>query len=256
MTRGWQLLTIAALSALCTGAGWVQLNEAGKAAYSRGELVEAERLFREAIAAAPDEPMPHYHRGVALTRLRRFEEAAAAYQRALQLDPPSSIATAARAGLRTVEPMTRRPPPDEGLLPPARGQARPPRAALPDDSVRLRRSWGNWFVDVVINDMQRATFLVDTGATACAITPALAEALGIQRDPDRPPVLVHGVAGSTYAHVVIIPSIRVGDVESQNVRAIIMPLGDGMHGILGNTFLARYTTTIDPGQGVLTLKPR
>jgi clan AA aspartic protease (TIGR02281 family) len=256
VTRRRQLVAVAALSIICTGAGWVQLNEAGKAAYSQDDLAEAERLFREAMAAAPDEPMPHYHLGVALTRLRRFDEAVAAYQRALRLSPSSSsVATAARAGLRTVEPMTRPHPRDDGLPPPVRSHPRPPHAELPSDSVRLHRAWGNWYVDVVINDMQHATFLVDTGATACAITPALAETVGIHRDPDRAPVLVHGVAGSTYGHVVTIPSIRVGDVEAHDVRAIIMPLA-GMQGILGNTFLARYTTTVDPTRGLLTLKPR
>ena len=240
---------------LLAGARWIDVNEAGKAAYARGDFVEAERLFREAIALAPREPMPHYHRGVALTRLRRLDEAAAAYRQALQLDPDASVAAAARAGLKAIHPVTPRYPRDDGLPAPARERAQRPRAELPSDSVRLQRSGGNWFVDVVINDLQRATFLVDTGATACAITPALADALGIQREPDSAAVLVHGVAGSTYAHVVVIPSIRVGDVEAQNVRAVIMPLG-GMQGILGNTFLARYTTTIDPVQGMLTLKPR
>ena len=254
MTRR-DLIAVAALSILFAGAGWVELNEAGKAAYARGDFVEAERLFREAITAAPREPMPHYHRGVALTRLRRFSEAAAAYREALQLDPPASIATAAREGLSTVEPARPRQLRDDGLAPPTRDRSRTPRAEAPSDTVRLQRKLGNWFVDVIINDMQRATFLVDTGATACAITPALAEALGIQRDPESAPTLVHGVTGSTYAAVVVIPSLRVGDVEAQNVRAVIMPLR-GMQGILGNTFLARYTTTIDPVQGLLTLRPR
>ena len=254
MTRR-DLIAVTALAILFAGAGWVELNEAGKAAYARGDFVEAERLFREAITAAPREPMPHYHRGVALTRLRRFSEAAAAYREALQLDPPASIATAAREGLSTVEPARPRQLRDDGLAPPARDRSRTPRAEAPSDTVRLQRKLGNWFVDVIINDMQRATFLVDTGATACAITPALAEALGIQRDPESAPTLVHGVTGSTYAAVVVIPSLRVGDVEAQNVRAVIMPLR-GMQGILGNTFLARYTTTIDPVQGLLTLRPR
>jgi hypothetical protein len=30
----------------------------------------------------------------------------------------------------------------------------------------------------------------------------------------------------------------------------------GMQGILGNTFLARYTATLDPGEGLLRLTPR
>jgi clan AA aspartic protease (TIGR02281 family) len=255
VTRGPRLLAIATVLLACAGAGWPPLNEAGKAAYARGDFLEAERLFREAIAAAPEEPMPHYHLGVALTRLRRFAEAAAAYHRALQLRPAPGVAAAARAGLATVEPMIRSQPRDEGLPPPPRGQGRRPRGEPSSESVRLRRVWGNWFVDVVLNDTQRATFLVDTGATACAVTPALADALGIQHDRDRPPVRVRGVAGSTYGHVVTIPAIRVGEMEAQDVRAIIMPL-DGMQGILGNTFLGRFTTTIDPVQGVLTLTPR
>jgi clan AA aspartic protease (TIGR02281 family) len=255
MTRRRDLIVVAALSIIFAGAGWAELNEAGKAAYTMGDFAEAERLFREAIAAAPREPMPHYHRGVALTRLRRFSDAAAAYREALQLDPPAALASAARAGLSAVEPASPRPLRDDGLAPPARDRSRTHRAEAPSDSVRLQRKLGNWFVDVVLNDMQRATFLVDTGATICAITPALAEALGIQRDPESAPILIHGVTGSTYAPVVIIPSLRVGDVETQNVRAVIMPLR-GMQGILGNTFLARYTTTIDPAQGVLTLSPR
>jgi clan AA aspartic protease (TIGR02281 family) len=252
MTRR-DLIAVAALAILFAGAGWAELNEAGKAAYARGDFVEAERLFREAITAAPREPMPHYHRGVALTRLRRFGEAAAAYREALQLDPPASIATAAREGLGTVEPARPRQLRDDGLAPPARDRSRTQQVL--SDTVRLQRKVGNWFVEVIINDAQHATFLVDTGATACAITPALAEGLGIQRDPESAPTLVHGVTGSTYAAVVVIPSLRVGDVEAQNVRAVIMPLR-GMQGILGNTFLARYTTTIDPVQGLLTLRPR
>jgi len=249
------LIAIAAVSMLFAGSGWVHMNEAGKAAYFGGNFAEAERLFREAIAAAPREPMPHYHLGVVLTRLRRFDEAAAAYRHALQLGPPANVAAAARAGLTTVEPITPRRLPDDGLAPPARDRSRPRRAELASDSVRLQRIRGNWFVEVIINDLQRATFLVDTGATACVITPELADALHIERDPDSAPILVQGVTGSAHAHVTVIPSLRVGEVEAQDVRAVILPLGR-MQGILGNTFLSRYTTTIDPVQGILTLRPR
>jgi clan AA aspartic protease (TIGR02281 family) len=255
MTRRRDLVAIVLLSLVAGGAGWIELNEAGKAAYARGDFVEAERLFQSAIAAAPREPMPHYHRGVALTQLRRFREAADAYRRALRLDPPADVAEAARSGLRMVEPETSRIPRDHGLPPPPRGGRRAARAQSPSDTVRLERVRGNWFVDVVINDAQRATFLVDTGAFACAITPALADALGIQPEPGSAPVLVRGVTGSTFAYMVVIPSLRVGDVEAENVRAVVMPL-NGMQGILGNTFLARFTTTLDPAQGLLTLTPK
>jgi len=252
-----RLLALAALLLACTGAGWLQLNDAGKAAYARGEYAEAERLFRQALAAAPDEPVVHYHRGVALTHLHRWAEAAAAYEKALALRPPAPLAAAARQGLRTVEPMTRprapAPVPEAGVAPSPR--PRPRRVELPPDTVRVARHGGNWFVEVTLNDMQQATFLVDTGASACAITPELAEAVGIVPDPDVPPVLVRGVTGSTWGRRVKIPSIRVGETEAHDVIAFVIPL-PGMQGILGNTFLSRFTATLDPAQALLTLQPR
>ncbi|MGH7340749.1 MAG: retropepsin-like aspartic protease, partial [Candidatus Rokuibacteriota bacterium] len=108
---------------------------------------------------------------------------------------------------------------------------------------------------VILNDTQQATFLVDTGAAACAITPELAEAVGIVSDPGVPPVLVRGVTGSTWGRRVTIPAIRVGETEAHDVVAFVLPLS-GMQGILGNTFLSRYLATLDPAQGLLTLQPR
>lgn len=251
------LLALAAVLLACAGGGWADLNKAGKAAYARGEYPEAERLFRQAVAAAPDEPEVHYHHGVALTHLHRWAEAAAAYEKALTLRPPAALGAAARQGLRSVEPMTRprasAPLPEAGVAPPPR--PRPRRVELPPETVRVRRHGGNWFVEVTLNDMHQATFLVDTGASACAITPEMAEALGIVLDPDVPPVLVRGVTGSTWGRRVTIPSIRVGETEARDVIAFVIPL-PGLQGILGNTFLSRYTTTLDPGQALLTLQPR
>src|SRR5262249_37638646 len=189
--------------------------------------------------------------------LHRWTEAAAAYQKALALRPSAALEAAARQGLRSVEPLTRpratAPPADVGAAAPPR--PKPPRVQLPPDSVQVQRRGGNWFVEVSLNDMYQSTFLVDTGASACAITPELAATLGITPDPSEPPVLVRGVTGTTWGRRVTIPSIRVGEMEAQNVVAFVLPL-PGMHGILGNTFLSRYTATLDPTRGLLTLQPR
>lgn len=233
-----RLLALTAVLIACAGGSWADLNEAGKAAYARGDYARAERLFRQALGSAPGEPLLHYHHGVALTHLHRWTEAAAAYQKTLTLRPPASLAAAAREGLRSVEPMTR-----------------PRAAAAPSDTVRVRRHGGNWFVDVTLNDVHQAPFLVDTGAAACAITPELAAAIGVAADPDEPPVLVRGVTGSTWGRRVKIPSVRVGDAEARNVIAFVVPL-PGMQGILGNTFLSSYTATLDPARALLTLQPR
>src|SRR5262249_26049743 len=86
------------------------LNEAGKAAYTRGDFVGAVGLFERALAEAPNDPLLHYHRGISLMRLSRWQEASAAFQTALRLDPPADVAAAARAGLRSIDPLLRRPP--------------------------------------------------------------------------------------------------------------------------------------------------
>src|SRR5258707_6849383 len=86
-----------------------ELNEAGKAAYAKGDFALAERLFSQALVQAPDEPLLHYHRGIALMRLSRWREASTAFEAALRLNPPRDIALAAREGLHSLAPLLREP---------------------------------------------------------------------------------------------------------------------------------------------------
>jgi len=218
------------------------LNEAGKAAYAKGDYTAAERLFGQALAQAPEEPLLHYHQGITLMRLSRWREASAAFEAALRLNPPEDVAAAAREGLRSLAPLLRQPA--------ARGPA-------PDETtVTLQRIGGNWFAQVRLNDARTARFLVDTGASTCVISPGLATALDIHPDRQAQPVPLETISGLTRGHLVTIPSLRVGDVEAQGVIAVVHPLGPSMDGILGNTFLSRFTMTLDSERGVLRLSAR
>jgi clan AA aspartic protease (TIGR02281 family) len=218
------------------------LNEAGKAAYAKGDFATAERLFSQALVQAPDEPLLHYHRGIALMRLSRWREASSAFETALRLNPPRDVALSAREGLRSIAPLLREP----ATL----------AATTGDTAVTLRRVGGNWFAQVRLNNSRTAQFLVDTGATTCVISPDLASALEIQPDRRSKPVPLQTLSGLTSGHVVTIPSLRVGDVEAQDVIAVVHPVGPSMDGILGNTFLSRFTVTLDPERGLLRLSSR
>jgi clan AA aspartic protease (TIGR02281 family) len=224
------------------GAIGSDLNEEGKAAYARGDYVAADRLFSQALARAPRDPLLHYHRGVTLMRLSRWKEAAAAFEAALRLQPSSEIAALARQGLASVTPL---------ISEPVASHAR-----QDETSVRVRRVGGNWFAEVRINDTRKARFLVDTGASTCVISPGLAKELGIQPEDDSAPVEMRTISGRTTGRVVKIPLLQVGDVEAEGVLAVVHPIGVAIDGILGNTFLSRFTVTLDPAKGLLTLLPR
>src|SRR5438876_768621 len=59
-------------------ADWKEAFERGMAAGGAGDLVAAERAFRDAVALAPDEPYPHYELGYTLSLAGRFTDALAA----------------------------------------------------------------------------------------------------------------------------------------------------------------------------------
>lgn len=240
--QGTRVSLVISVFVLTVGASVADLNTAGKAAYARGDFAEAERLFSQAIAQAPDEPLVRYHRAVALMRLRRWCEATEAYQAVLRLDPPPALAAAARDGLQTLEPVTRPP----ARHPPPYGEARIP----------LRQARGGWSAEVVLNTMQKARFLVDTGASVCVISPELANVMGIKPRRDARSIKLQTISGSTEGLLVTIPSIRVGQAEAKKVYAVIHEIGPGVDGILGNTFLSHYEVTLDPKQGILHLRPR
>ncbi|MEE9123103.1 MAG: aspartyl protease family protein [candidate division NC10 bacterium] len=218
------------------GATVSDLNEAGKAAYALGDYSEAERVFSQASAQAPEDPLLHYHRAVALTRLHRWKEASEAYEAVLRLDPPPELAAAAREGFRTVVPLTRT------------------RSDPGDSVVSLRWTLVGWVTDVVLNDTKTARFLVDTGAGLCVISPELAGVLGNDPGPGAPSVTLQTLSGTTTGPLVTIPILRVGDAEARDVRAVIHEPPPGIDGILGNSFLSRYTVTLDPKEGVLSLR--
>ena len=236
--------------------GVTELNDAGKAAYGRGDLATAERLFREALRSAPDEPTLHYHLGVVLTKQNRWKDAKDAYERCLRLGPSVSLRAAAMEGLRTVTPLAekryRAPEPE----PAPSVRPRVWRPADPPDTVRLRRWYGNWIVEATVNDFQRATFVVDTGASICSISPEVAASLGLVPAPDAPTIRLMTPGGPTSGRFVKIPSIRIGDMEVRDVPAVIHASVGFADGLLGNTFLRHFTMTLDQDRGLLTLQPR
>ena len=228
--------------ATSAGAAGSDLNDAGMAAYSRGDYVAAERLFDRAVAQTPRDPLLHYHRGVTLMRLSRWREASAAFETVLRLNPPADLAATAQQGIRSLAPLMR--------------EAAPRNARGEETLVTLRRAGGNWIAEVRLNDSRTARFVVDTGASLCVVSPEVAADLGVRPGPGAEMIPMQVVGGVTAGPRVTLASMRVGDAEVENVAAVIHSIGSGIDGLLGNSFLGRFTVTLDPAKGVLVLRPR
>jgi clan AA aspartic protease (TIGR02281 family) len=244
--RRWLVALLVAAAFAPVGPGTATLddpNEAGKAAYARGDYATAERLFTLAVERQPREPLFHYHRAVALTQLGRWPEALRAYEATLALKPSADITAAASAGMRALIPLLKR--------------QQPSSIAEDTISVPLAGAGGVWFTEVTLNDTRTAWFMVDTGATLCVLSPELADSLSIRPTPDARMVNLKTGNGWTSGPLVSISSIRLGEAEARNVAAVILEsAGLRERGILGNTFLSRYLFTLDSDKRVLNLRPR
>ena len=92
-------------------------------------------------------------------------------------------------------------------------------------------------------------FMVDTGATAVAMGAAEAKRMGIDYTSGRP-VRMNTANGQAMGYLLTLNSVRIGDVEVQNVEAIVSPQAMPFV-LLGNSFLTRFSMRRDADQMVL-----
>ena len=234
----WQTVAAIGLTVLgIAGASAIDWHEQGKAAYARGDYAAAEAMFARGLRVAPQDGLLQYHRGVALLRLGRWQDARVALESALRLGLDPSVARGAREGLLALGPAVRAP-------------ARSPRN---DVDVVLEPHMGVWIVEALLNDHVRARLIVDTGASLCVVSGPLAERLGLQ--PGRTLVPLQTANGAVNAPLVRIPSVRVGEAEVDDFVAAVTSIGP-IDGLLGNSFLGRFDVSVDVGRRMLTLRPR
>lgn len=121
----------------------------------------------------------------------------------------------------------------------------------------LAESWrGTVFVPVVI-DGHTLRFVLDTGATITAVTPALAETLGLVPNGNT---LVNGTIEAKLATVA---KLEVGSIHHDRVRVAIVDLPEAKRidepfdGVLGLDVLSQHDVAIDiPRRRVVFFPPR
>jgi tetratricopeptide (TPR) repeat protein len=112
-------------------------------------------------------------------------------------------------------------------------------------------------VDVMING-SRARMVIDTGASLVSLTPEMAARARITPDTSDL-VEVKVVGGLVKQATGYAQTLQVAEATAANVPVLIAvgskdAFGPGIDGLLGMTFLSRYTVALSPG--LLELKPR
>lgn len=116
------------------------------------------------------------------------------------------------------------------------GAGAPPEAAS-REIVIPAGSGGHFMATGSING-KSAQFMVDTGATLVAVGKADAERMGVDLSGARQGT-TQTANGSATVQIVVLPKVRVGNVEVTNVGAAVMPTSMP-YVLLGNSFLSRF----------------
>ncbi len=211
------------------------LYSVGLAAWERRDYPEALRVWSHGTALQPGDAVLHFWRASALARLGQRHAAADGFRLALMLDPPQSVAAAARQELASLDA--------------ASTTATDVETTVPVESTR-----GVWVASALINGAYPARFLVDTGSSVTLISPAMARIIGMPTKATRATMELQTLGGVTAGPVTTATSIRIGEAEVHDVIVVVHDPGPGLDGILGNTFLGRYRVTLDADRRLLSLR--
>lgn len=133
-------------------------------------------------------------------------------------------------------------------------EAAPPGvSAKPDPTVHWlagetalqRQADGHFYADVSVDGMS-VSMMVDTGASMIALTGADAQAIGLTWDETDVVPVARGASGPVLGVSVMLDRVAVGEMEAENVAAIIVPEGLAIS-LLGQSFLSQVNSVNTQG---------
>jgi aspartyl protease family protein len=99
---------------------------------------------------------------------------------------------------------------------------------------------GHFWINATVNGVKR-DFLVDTGATLTAISPATAEAARLKANALNRSVLMRTANGTVEARLATIDELRIGSVVARELDAVVAP-GMGDTNVIGMNLLSRLAS--------------
>lgn len=120
--------------------------------------------------------------------------------------------------------------------------------AVAGEEVVLERNVAGHFVATGRLDGEPVTFLLDTGATYVAVSTALAERLGLEREAAA---WFRTANGRTRGYLTTLDEVSLGGFTAREVRGSISPGLEGEVALLGMSFLRRFDIEIRDARMVL-----
>ncbi len=117
--------------------------------------------------------------------------------------------------------------------------------------IPVERAGTGMIVMVRINGSVVAPFMVDTGASYVLLPQAVASEAGIEVGADARTMQFTTANGVVEQAVVTLDSVELGSAQASDVPASISP--SMQIGLLGLSFLNRFTVQVDASAGMLTL---
>lgn len=147
--------------------------------------------------------------------------------------------------------------------PPAAVPSRTPRQRMrsgrsvspatgPVHRIRVQRAGNSMRVQVRLNDLVDAPFILDTGASDVSIPYWVAKELGLDLDAARTQ-LYQTANGLVESPVINLSSVQLGSARVENVPASISR--SMQVGLLGLSFFNHFRYDVDPAAGIVTLRP-
>lgn len=114
----------------------------------------------------------------------------------------------------------------------------------------------NILVEVVINNSKKFFLIVDTGASQVVLSSKCAERLGLDWQSGIPIKVLLANGQQETGFQVMLKSVAVDKLKSNNVSAVIMknPPGPGIDGLLGMSYLRNYLVSIDGSNKKVMMK--
>ncbi len=120
-----------------------------------------------------------------------------------------------------------------------------------NNEVPLDGGGSAWLVHAMI-DGTPGTFLLDTGASVCVVSPATAARVGVRNGTER--IELHTANGTFQAPLVTLRTVEIGATRARDVQAVVhQAVPPPLDGIIGLSFLNRFSYAIDPRRRMLRL---